>query len=291
MREVVIPNMLHQNGRDMDYAVQNTSVSAVSPSGLRLAVALEQISNEATSESATTSTSLSTGQSPHSASQHQQEQTASLSPNRDADSSPNIAPNERGYSNAIPSHPPPWHRVAIATNSCTTTSWTTTASRGASSSSPLLSTPPSSASDDYPTVVTCSVKAPVTALQWLDDSHLACGLQDGTVTLLARDARSNFTESMNLGDSAAWTPTLSRCFHRVTSGGSTPNDQGRRRVVRIRLSGHGSIGGKDGMGGIGAARGSGRLGGGPGDALTLWILYEDRVVVCVSAEALVMLAR
>lgn len=61
--------------------------------------------------------------------------------------------------------------------------------------------------------------------------------------------------------------------------------------MRIRLSGEEATGGVGGIGRAGAARGSGGgVGGGAVEALTLWVLYEDRVVVCVSAEALLTLA-
>ncbi len=143
---------------------------------------------------------------------------------------------------------------------------------------------------------TCPVKASVTALQWLDDSHLACGLQDGTVVIIVAgrgggSSRSGaegagqrgrwFESDLGREGGEAWTPALSRCFHRVHHhGGGGPEDKSRR-VMRIRLSGGG------GSGGEGAAAGGASRGGEP----TVWVLYPDRVLVCVGVEAIVTLAR
>ena len=133
-------------------------------------------------------------------------------------------------------------------------------------------------------MATCDVKAPVTTLQWLDESHLACGLQDGTVVIIAR--RSKMSSERRLSEngrgSGDWTPTLSRCFHRAQSDDNSEGGGGKaKRVVCIRLSGEGLAGGGGG-GATGAARGS---------EPTLWVLYGDRVVVCVSVDAVITLAR
>lgn len=153
-----------------------------------------------------------------------------------------------------------------------------------SSSSPM--------SAEAANVNTCLLKSRVTALQWLDESHLACGLQDGTVTIIVacRHRRSDSAEQQRkqgarqllehgLARETPWAPALSRCFHRVQNGGDA--EDGSRRVVRIRLSGGGAAGGG------GAAAGVTTHGSEP----TVWVLYPDRVVVCVGVEALVTLAR
>lgn len=145
----------------------------------------------------------------------------------------------------------------------------------------------------------CTLKAPVTALQWLDESHLACGLQDGSVTIIiaGRRCRSESAAQQqrhhNNGDrllehdlgreqgggGGDWTPALSRCFHRAKHGGGAEDKS--RRVVRIRLSGGGVAGGE------GAAAGGATRSSEP----TVWVLYPDRVLVCVGVEAIVTLAR
>lgn len=131
----------------------------------------------------------------------------------------------------------------------------------------------------------CEVKAPVTTLQWLDESHLACGLQDGIVTIIARRQSKvpyqRSSENGRGGSEDCWTPTLSRCFHRAEADENSEGAGKAKRVVCIRLSGEGLAAG--GGGGVtGAARGS---------EPTLWVLYGDRVVVCVSVEAVIALAR
>ena len=155
-----------------------------------------------------------------------------------------------------------------------------TSEERSSSTSPAASSSSNSAANDE--VPTCSVKASVTTLQWLDESHLACGLQDGTVTIIARRRQSSKMLSEHSSSSEnglEWTPTLSRCFHRAQTGESSEGEDKARRVVRIRLSGEGLA---SGGGATGAARGS---------ELTLWVLYGDRVVVCVSVEGVIALAK
>ncbi|CAM9228135.1 unnamed protein product, partial [Hapterophycus canaliculatus] len=157
---------------------------------------------------------------------------------------------------------------------------------------------PSSSSSSSPMparetdVNTCLLKSRVTALQWLDESHLACGLQDGTVTIVVatRHRRSDSSEQQRkhgarqllehgLERETPWAPALSRCFHRVQHGGDA--EDGARRVMRIRLSGGGAAD-REGAASSVATRAS---------EPTVWVLYPDRVVVCVGVEALVTLAR
>ena len=155
----------------------------------------------------------------------------------------------------------------------------------------------------------CPVKASVTALQWLDDSHLACGLQDGTVVVIVAGRRrhrrgggSSSGGSRSEAEGAAqrgrwfepgrgqeggveeWTPALSRCFHRVHHGGGGGPEDKSRRVMCIRVSGGGGLGGE---GAAAAAAGGATRGSEP----TVWVLYPDRVLVCVGVEAVVALAR
>lgn len=138
---------------------------------------------------------------------------------------------------------------------------------------------------------TCPVTARVTALQWLDESHLACGQHDGTVTIIVAGrgrwgAAEKYQEGSvlehGLDRAGGWTPALSRCFHRVQhghGGGGAEND--KSRVMCIRLSGGGASGAE------GAVVGSTARGSEP----TAWVLYPDRVLVCVGVEALITLAR
>lgn len=70
---------------------------------------------------------------------------------------------------------------------------------------------------------------------------------------------------------------LSRCFHRVQE------ESRSRKVLHVRLSGEGvDCAGDDVAAVAGGARRS---------ELTLWVLYGDRVVVCVGVEAIIKLAR
>lgn len=142
-------------------------------------------------------------------------------------------------------------------------------------------------------VNTCPLKAPVTALQWMDDCSLACGLQDGTVTIIIADRRRRRSDpnpgndgrlldpGLGRDEALTWTPALSRCFHRVQQHGGGGADSSSARVMRIRLSGGGIAGGE-----AGAASGATR-----GSEPTLWVLYPDRVVVCVGVEAVLTYAR
>ncbi|CAM9437484.1 unnamed protein product [Ectocarpus sp. 4 AP-2014] len=142
-------------------------------------------------------------------------------------------------------------------------------------------------------VSTCPVKAPVTALQWMDDCSLACGLQDGTVTIVIADRHRRRSDpnpnndgrllehSLGRGEALTWTPALSRCFHRVQQLVGGGADSSSTRVMRIRLSG-GGIAGGEAAAASGATRGS---------EPTLWVLYPDRVVVCVGVDAVVTYAR
>lgn len=150
----------------------------------------------------------------------------------------------------------------------------------------------------------CPLKAPVTALQWLDESHLVCGLQDGTVTIViasrsesaaTAEQRQRHHNNSSSGDrlrlglehgigreqqgGEGWRPALSRCFHRARHGGDAEDKS--RRVVCIRLSGGGVTGGE------GAAAGGATRSSEP----TVWVLYPDRVLVGIGVEALVTLAR
>lgn len=149
--------------------------------------------------------------------------------------------------------------------------------------SPTLAADSSSSVD----VNTCPLKAPVTALQWMDDCSLACGLQDGTVTIIISDRRPRRSDpnqpNPDNDGRLTWTPALSRCFHRVQQhgGGGGAADSGSARVMRIRISGGGITGGE-----AAAASGATR-----GSEPTLWVLYPDRVVVCVGVEAVVTYAR
>lgn len=131
-----------------------------------------------------------------------------------------------------------------------------------------------------PDLDTCSLRAPITTLQWLDESHLACGLRDGTVTIIARRSvlKPTRSSSDSVGRNAEWTPALSRCFHRA-QGGTGGLEDDARRVVHIRLSGER------------VAIGDGTAAAAHGSEPTVWVLYGDRVVVCVGVEALVLLAR
>lgn len=149
------------------------------------------------------------------------------------------------------------------------------------------------AADSSVDVSTCPVKAPVTALQWMDDCSLACGLQDGTVTIIIADRRRRRSDpnpnndgrllehGLGRGEALTWTPALSRCFHRVQQHGGGGADSSSARVMRIRLSGGGIAGGEA------AAASSATRGSEP----TLWVLYPDRVVVCVGVDAVVTYAR
>ncbi|CAM9613542.1 unnamed protein product, partial [Ectocarpus sp. 12 AP-2014] len=142
-------------------------------------------------------------------------------------------------------------------------------------------------------VSTCLVKAPVTALQWMDECSLACGLQDGTVTIIIADRRRRRSDpnpnkdgrlsehGLSRAEASTWTPALSRCFHRVHQHGGGGADSSSARVMRIRLSGGGIAGGEPAAA-SGATRGS---------EPTLWVLYPDRVVVCVGVDAVVTYAR
>ncbi|CAM9897532.1 unnamed protein product, partial [Choristocarpus tenellus] len=123
--------------------------------------------------------------------------------------------------------------------------------------------------------------APVTALQWLDEHHLACGLEDGMLVLIAgteeeqggRDRASALLSSVVGSRQGRWRIAVSKRFH--GSGGS---GSGERSVLRIRLSGEGVTGDREGS-----------VGG--NETLTLWVLYDDRIVVCVSVESLMAMSR
>lgn len=127
-------------------------------------------------------------------------------------------------------------------------------------------------------VVSLSTKTPVTALIWLDDSHLACGLQDGSIMFFVRDSLS-VTSTFDDSASRGWVSTPPRCFHRVSIGAGHDGDS--RRVVQLRLSKDRSTDSESDF--IDNRH--------DGEAQTLWILYEDRVVVCTSARALIAFAR
>lgn len=133
--------------------------------------------------------------------------------------------------------------------------------------------------------LTClGLNAAVTTLQWLNDSHLTCGLQDGSVVIISHRSGSTHDPSLPYsnepGGHQEWTVTLSRRFHHlqqsrpVEGSNDIGNSQG---VVRIRMSGEGSLN-TDAV----------RKGG---SEATLWVLYKDRVVVCVGVDSLVALAR
>lgn len=256
---------------------ETPAVSALSPSGARLAFAIEQ-TNTPTDENVVDSATDSRDHLHRPASPRRQDSVAS-----DGDHPAN--PPLLQYRVTITSS----GTSRISSKSAAAAVGQTSEEKTQASSSSLLqssasSTSPSSAANYE--VATCDVKAPVTTLQWLDESHLACGLQDGTVAIIAR-RRSNISSerrsSENGRDSSGdWTPTLSRCFHRAQADESSEGGGGKaKRVVCIRLSGEGLAGGGGG-GATGAARGS---------EPTLWVLYGDRVVVCVSVEAVIALAR
>lgn len=254
---------------------ETPAVSALSPSGARLAFAIEQTSTRTDENEVVDSPTDSRDHLHPPASPRPQDSLVS-----DGDHTANL--------------PLVQYRVTISSIVASRTSSKSAAaavgqnSEGrslASSSSlppPPSSTSPSSVANDV--VATCNVKAPVTTLQWLDESHLACGLQDGTVVIIAR-RRSKISSERRLSEngrgSGDWTPTLSRCFHRAQADENSEGGVKAKRVVCIRLSGEGLAGGGGG-GATGAARGS---------EPTLWVLYGDRVVVCVSVEAVITLAR
>ena len=138
------------------------------------------------------------------------------------------------------------------------------------------------------------VSAAITALEWLDDSHVACGLQDGTVVIISRLSCTNLGLSspdggyLYPGDREEWTKTFSRRFHHLQhqklqdkGGGGHGRREHPEGVVCIRVSGE-RFSSPDGSG-----SGEGKRGG----ELTLWVLYEDRVVVCVGVDPIVALAR
>lgn len=247
---------------------ETPAVSALSPSGARLAFAI----NTPTDENVVDSATDSRDHLHRPASPRRQDSVAS-----DGD---------------CPANPPlVKYRVMITSSGTSRISSKSAAAaeeKTQASSSSLLpsstsSTSPSSAANYE--VATSDVKAPVTTLQWLDESHLACGLQDGTVVIIAR-RRSNISSGRRSSESGRdsagdWTPTLSRCFHRAQADESSEGGGKAKRVVCIRLSGEGLAGG-----GVGGATGAAR-----GSEPTLWVLYGDRVVVCVSVEAVIALAR
>lgn len=127
------------------------------------------------------------------------------------------------------------------------------------------------------------LKAAVTTLQWLDDSHLTCGLQDGTVVIISRRSGTShdppFPVSIEPGGHQEWTVTLSRRFHHLQqSPAEGTNDIGNSQgVVRIRMSGERSL--------------NADVVRKEGSEATLWVLYKDRVVVCVGVDPLLALAR
>lgn len=245
------------------------SITALSPSGRHLAYALEKTATESSETKAYVLDSQL---------QHQQ-QGRHGNGAAEGDSGPS-GPSSLNYHVAIvssgaacASHKPPAMSIGAGK---------TAEDRFLSSSS----SPMSARAGD---VNTCLLNSQVTALQWLDESHLACGLKDGTVTIIVHH-RSDSAEQQRrkqgarqllehgIARAAPWAPALSRCFHRVQSGDA---EDGSRRVMRIRLSGGGVAGGE------GAAAGVATGGSEP----TVWVLYPDRVVVCVGVDALVTLAR
>lgn len=127
------------------------------------------------------------------------------------------------------------------------------------------------------------LRAAVTTLQWLDNSHLTCGLQDGTVVIISRRSGTTHVPSLLLrnepGGHQEWTVTFSRRFHHLQqSSVEGANDIGNSQgVVRIRMSGERSLNADVVRKGVSEA--------------TLWVLYKDRVVVCVGVDPLMALAR
>lgn len=240
------------------------SISALSPSGRHLAYAVEQTIPGRDVNSAVISDEQ----------QHQhQHQRAEGGADDDTAASPSL----------------PQYQVSIASSVAASTAAAAAAAGRACSKERFSSSSSGNKSVD---VNTCPVTARVTALQWLDESHLACGLQDGTVSVLVagrvsrRDPPAEQHHSgdggvrrvieHSLGRDGGWTPALSRCFHRVHHGGA----EDRSRVVSIRLSGAGASEAE------GAAAGGATRGSEP----TVWVLYPDRVLVCVGVEAIVSLA-
>ena len=236
------------------------SISALSPSGRHLAYAVEQ-----TIPGSDVNSAIISDEHQH---QHQQQR-----------------PEGSADDNAAASPSLPRYQVAIASSRAVGT-----AAAGRAHSKERMIIP--SSREKAVDLNTCPVTARVTALQWLDESHLACGLQDGTVTVLVAGhgyRRNPSAEQKQhhgggrrvlehgLGRDGAWTPALSRCFHRVHHGGA----ENKSRVMCIRLSGAGASGAESAVPG-GTTRGS---------EPTVWVLYPDRVLVCVGVEAIVTLAR
>ncbi|CAN0011976.1 unnamed protein product, partial [Sphacelaria rigidula] len=246
MKDVSIPHLRDEDGNELNCfsitgAHEEASVSAISPSGLTLALAVE-----CTTEQSTASSSDLLSDS------HHQHETTLVSPRRDSLDSRTAS--ERVISSACLSQPVSQYRVVIAKDKSGGTNKATTSTSGSSSirTAKTLDNTADNTTDNTTEVSTCPVKSPVTALQWLDDAHLACGLQDGTITLLTRNdsaatSSQYSTSSPSCGRyTGSWTSTFSRCFHRVAPGaGGAHNDQGRRRVVRITLSGEEFSGGAD----------------------------------------------
>lgn len=244
------------------------SISALSPSGRHLAYAIEQ-----TIPGSDVNSAIISAEQRH---QHQHPQR----------------PEGGGADDDTAASPSlPQYQVAIASSRAVRS----TAAAGQTYSKERLLLPSSASGEEAVDLNTCPVTARVTALQWLDESHLACGLQDGTVTVLVpgRGHRRNPSAEQQrhggggsrvlehgLGREGGWTPALSRCFHRVHHGGGGGAED-RSRVVCIRLSGAGASGAE------GAAPGGATRGSEP----TVWVLYPDRVLVCVGVEAIVALAR
>lgn len=239
------------------------SIAALSPSGRHLAYAVEQAFpglREVNSDGVT-------------ADGGQQEQRPEGVTDDDAAASPSL----------------PHYQVAIARSRAVNNN--TAAAGQAYSREKRLSSSSGNNNKAGGDLNTCPVTARVTALQWLDESHLACGLQDGAVTIIVAGRGCRWDSAAEqqhpggrvlehgLGREGGWSPALSRCFHRVHHGGGGAED--KSRVMRIHLSGGGASGAE------GAAAGGATRGSEP----TVWVLYPDRVLVCVGVEEIVTLAR
>lgn len=257
MRDIALPRLVDSSGNKL-YCTGVHSVSAVSVTGRCLAIALEATAGSATAASSTFN-------------EEQAGQRQQASPGL-----PTLAAQSSTHEeNKLPTLLE--YGVAIATSKSNplffpSSSLNRTSTSNSKTGINLAPSPDSSDVEAFPT------KHPVTSLVWIDDSHLACGLQDGTVMLFVRDSMFGSSRGGEDMDNS-WMPTPPRCFHRVSGG--TGRDGGSSQVVQLRLSGEGASG-------IESAAG---MDGRESDAQTLWMLYEDRVVVCVYANALIAHAR
>lgn len=261
MHGITFPMLLSSNAVDRGRP-ETPSISAVSPSGLRLAYALN--ANLAVTDENSVNNSRDAQQHIGQPTSHRRKDSCSSDDNNP------------------PAPPLLQYRVVITGTSSASTTPQSAAICQLSDEKPASSSSSAAAATaDALDVNTCPLKAPITTLCWLDETHLACGQQDGTVTIVSHRRSGPASEHLSENDPGRreWTPTLSRCFHRVQRAGGGGEDTSAGRVVCIRLSGEGIAGGASAVGGT------------RGSELTLWVLYGGGVVVCVGVEALVTIAR